>query len=58
MFVYSLFIVALIVCGICVRSLFCYALLSVMSSFAIISLSRRELVAWLKLSMCDCGIFW
>ena len=36
--------------GICVWSLFSYAVLSVLSSFAIISLRKRELVALLWLS--------
>ena len=56
----------------CVCSLFCCALLSVLSSFAIILKRKRELVALLKLSskccemmfcdvmglsaVCDCGI--
>ena len=33
--------------GYCVRSLFCYAVLCVLSSFVIISLGKRELVALL-----------
>ena len=32
-------------CGFCVTSLFCYAVLCVLSSFAIISLAKRKLVA-------------
>ena len=32
-------------CGFCVTSLFCYAVLWVLSSFAIISLAKRKLVA-------------
>ena len=67
-----LLIVALIV-GFCVCSMFCCALLCVLSSFAIISMEKRELVACLCLSswclidlphgavgwsaMYDCGIF-
>ena len=47
----KLFIVAPIVCGglwgFCVWSLFYYAVLSVLSSFAIILLRKRELVALL-----------
>ena len=42
----------------CVWSLFCYAVLSVFSSFAIIFLRKRELVDLLKLIVflmsCDC----
>ena len=46
----SLFIAAPIVLWVVyVRSLFCCALSSVVSSFAIISLRKRELVALLKL---------
>ena len=37
-------------CRFCVRSLFCYEALCVLSSFAIISLGKRELVALLLLS--------
>ena len=36
--------------GGCVRSLFCYAVLCVVSRFAIISLVKRELVALVLLS--------
>ena len=43
----SLFIVAPIVCEGCVWSLFCCAVLSILSSFSIISLRKRELVALL-----------
>ena len=57
--------------GFCNCSMFCYALLCVHSSFAIISMGKRELVAllclvswWLVLphdatglsAVCDCGI--
>ena len=45
----SLLIVAPIV-GFCNCSMFCYALLCVNSSFAIISMGKRELVALLCLS--------
>ena len=49
----SLFIVAPIVCGIFVFSpCFGNVVFSVLSSFAIISLRKRELVALLKLSTC------
>ena len=33
----------------CVWSMFCYAVLNVLSSFAIISLEKRELVAYFKI---------
>ena len=36
----------------CVWSFFCYAVLSVLSSFAIITLRKRELVALLALCSC------
>ena len=36
--------------GFCIRSLFCYAILCVISSFAIITLGKRGLVALLLLS--------
>ena len=57
--------------GFCYCSMFCYALLFVHSSFAIILVGKRELVALLSLSdccvalprgpiclsaICDCGI--
>ena len=35
--------------GFCVWSLFCYEVLCVLSSFAIILMEKRELVAWLGL---------
>ena len=37
--------------GFCVRSLFCYTVLCVISSFAILMLVKRELVALLLLSI-------
>ena len=68
----SLLIVAPIV-GFCVCSMFCCTLLCVISSFTIILMGKRELVALLCLSslclvalshgamgwsaVCDCGIF-
>ena len=48
--VYSLFIVTNIICGGCVRSLFCYAVIFALSCFVVISLGTRELVALLLLS--------
>ena len=46
-----------IVCrGFCVRYLFCYAVLCVFSSFAIIPLGKRGPVA-LLLRSCDCHVF-
>ena len=45
----SLFVVAPIV-GFCVCSMLCYALLCVLSSFAIILTGKRELIALLCLS--------
>ena len=50
--VVSLFIVALILFGRFFLPLFCYAVYPVLSSFAIILLRKRELVALLKLSSC------
>ena len=56
-----LFVFAAIVCGglvFSVRSMFCFALLCVHSSFAIISLRKRELVALLLLcSECHCRYY-
>ena len=46
-----LLIVAPIV-GFCICSMFCYTLLCVLSSFAIILTGKRELVALLCLSSC------
>ena len=54
--VYSLFVVAPIVCGFSVRSLFCFVVPCVVSCFTIISLGIRELVALLLL--CSYGISW
>ena len=53
----SLFIVAPIFVGVCVSSMFCCAVLSVVYSFAIILLGKRE--SWLLyfhflLKACDC----
>ena len=45
----SLFIVTIIV-GVCICSMFSCTLLYVHSSFAIILMGKRELVAWLSLS--------
>ena len=57
---YLLFVVASIVCGglvFSVRSLFCFAVLCVLSSFASVSLGKRELVALLLLcSECHVAI--
>ena len=47
---YSLFIVLPLFVVLCVRSLFCYAVLCVLSSFAVISLGMRRLIALLLLS--------
>ena len=49
--------------GLSVRSLFCFTVLCVLSSFAIISLGKKELDAFLTLPrgamgwsvVCDCG---
>ena len=54
---YSLFSVAPIVLVFCVRSLFCYAVLGVLSSFAIIPLRKRELIA-LLLCHCFLDVMW
>ena len=51
MFVYSLLIVTPTV-GFCNCSMFCYVLLYIHSSFAIILMGKRELVALLSLSSC------
>ena len=54
----SLFIAASIVCGcFCVRSLFCYAVLCVLSSFAIILLGKSELVALFVVLLMPCHCF-
>ena len=52
----SLFIVVLDVLGLCVWSLFCYDVNSVLSSFSftVISLRKRELVASLNLCNFSC----
>ena len=50
--VYSLFIVALTICGHFVLGTSFYAVLCVFSGFAIISLGKRELVGLLLLSCC------
>ena len=49
LFIMSLFIVSPFVCVGFGLDLFCYAVLCVLSSFAIISLGKRELVALLLL---------
>ena len=55
---YSLFIVVPIFVGEVVWSLFCFAVLCVLSSFAIISLGKRELVALILLSSwCHVAVF-
>ena len=55
----SLFVVATIVCGFNVCSLFCFAVFCVVISFAIIWLGKREPVALLLLCpKCDCSILW
>ena len=46
---FTLIVVAPILWRFDIRSLFCFAVLSVVSSFAIISLRKRELVALLLL---------
>ena len=38
--------------GVCVCSLFCYTVLTINSSFALIPLGKRELIALFKLSSC------
>ena len=48
--VYSLFIVAAIICGEGCWPLFCYAIFCVLSSFAIILFGKRELITLLSLS--------
>ena len=48
LFIHCLLLLPLF-CGFCVRFLFCFAVLCVLSSFAIISLGKRELVALLLL---------
>ena len=48
--VVSLFIVASIVCSVCVYTLFCYAVLDIISSFAIILMRKREMDALLIVS--------
>ena len=56
----SLFVIAPIVCVFfCVWSLFCYTILIVLSSSAIISLRKPELVALLKsFSCCHLAVLW
>ena len=44
--------------GFCVCSLFCYALLSILSSFAIILTGKRELVALLQMATVLLTVLW
>ena len=54
----SLFIVApIVMCGVCVWDLFYCAVLSVLSSFAIIWLCKRELVALLYCLLMSCNCY-
>ena len=41
----------------CVNPLFCYAVLCVLSSFAITSLGKRELVVFLFVFLMSCGCY-
>ena len=68
LFILRLLFLPLLV-GNCVRSLFCYAVLSILSSFAIMSLGKRDIKKTLKVkqlvlclcltvAVCICGISW